>query len=222
MVVAEPGAPGVERDHERVRALQVQQDPFRAGAAGQQVGQLPVDAIDHAGAQEQVLDVVGLPFQHLGEQVLGHGALAAGEFGHEALRLGVYGQGERSEPQPGRPALGPPMQHGHPGGRQPYARSSEELAGFLFAEPQVGRPDFGQLAGQAQSVQVQRQVAARCQHGVDPRREVRQQTGELAEGFRGVQLVEIFNDQREVIVGGGELSEDPVGHRRCAELRCRC
>jgi len=40
VVVAEPGALGVERFDERVRIFQRQQDLFRARAAGQQIGQL--------------------------------------------------------------------------------------------------------------------------------------------------------------------------------------
>ena len=51
--------------------------------AGQQVSQLPVDAIEHARGQEQVLNIVRLTFQHLGEEVLGHRAVAAGELGDE-------------------------------------------------------------------------------------------------------------------------------------------
>jgi hypothetical protein len=57
VVVAEPGASRVERFDERVRVLQLQQDLFRARAAGQQVGQLAVDPIQQAGAQQQILDL---------------------------------------------------------------------------------------------------------------------------------------------------------------------
>ncbi len=89
VVVAKPRPPGVQRDHERVGVFETQQGPFRARVAGQQVGQFAVDAIEQAGAQQQLLDVVGLAVQQLGEQVLGDRAVAAGELGDEPLRVGV-------------------------------------------------------------------------------------------------------------------------------------
>jgi hypothetical protein len=92
VVVAEPGALGVERFDERVGVLKFQQDPFRARAAGQQIGQLAVDAIEQGGTQEQILDVGGPAFQHLGDQVLGDRAVAAGELRDEPLRVGVISQ----------------------------------------------------------------------------------------------------------------------------------
>jgi len=93
VVVAEPRAPRVERDHERVRVLQVQQDPFRPRTAGQQIGQLAVDPVQQAGAQQQIPDVAGLAVQHLVEQVLRHSAVRAGEVRDEPVRVGVPGQG---------------------------------------------------------------------------------------------------------------------------------
>jgi hypothetical protein len=105
VVVAKPRALGVERHYKGVRVLQLQQDPFRAGAASQQIRELTVDPIEHTGAQQQLLDIIGLAFQHLGEQVLGDRAVAPGELGDKALRVGVAGQGDRREPQ----ASGPPL-----------------------------------------------------------------------------------------------------------------
>ena len=51
VVVAEPRPPRIQRHHERVRGLQVLQDPLPDTIAGQQVGQLAVDPPQHAGAQ---------------------------------------------------------------------------------------------------------------------------------------------------------------------------
>ena len=153
VVVAKPRALGVERDDERVRVLELQQDPFRARAAGQQIGQLAVDPIEQGGAQQQLLDVVGLALQHLGEQVLGDRAVAAGELRDETLRVGVTGQGDRREPQARGPPFGPLVQQRRPGLGQRDPRGVEQLAGFALGEAQVGRADLGQLAGQAQLMQ---------------------------------------------------------------------
>ena len=94
VMVTEPRALSVERHHERVRVLQVQQDPFRARLAGQQIGQLAADAIEQGGAQQQLLDVAWLALQHFGDQIISDRAVAAGELGDEPLRVGMIAQGE--------------------------------------------------------------------------------------------------------------------------------
>jgi hypothetical protein len=222
VVVAEPGAFGVQRFDERVRVFEKQQDPFRARPAGQQVGQLAVDPFEQRGAQEQILDVGRLAFEHLGEQVLGDRALAAGELGDEPLRIGMIGQGDRREPQSRGPSFRPLVQPLRPGVRQNDARGMEQLAGFALREAQVGRADLSQLAGQAQLVQSQRHVVAHDQDRVHVRGKVRQQPGELSGGLGRVQLVEIIDRQRDVAVNTGELREHPVDHCRCVEVGCRC
>ncbi len=143
VVVAKPGPLGVQRFDESVGVLEAQQDPFRARSAGQQVGQLAVDPIEQGGAQQQILDVGRLAVQHLGEQVLGDHAVAAGELRDEPLRVGVISQGDRREPQARRPPLGPLVQQRDPGLRQHDARGVEELAGFALGKAQVGRADLG-------------------------------------------------------------------------------
>ena len=143
VVVAEPGALGVQRFDERVRVLEFQKDPFRARAAGQQVCQLAVDPVEQGGTQEQILDVGRLAFQHLGDQILGDRAVAAGELRDEPLRVGVTGQGERREPQTRGPPLGPLVQQRCPGLGQRDTRGVEHHACFALGEAQVGRADLG-------------------------------------------------------------------------------
>ena len=205
VVVAEPGPPGIQRHDERVGVLEVQQDPFRARPAGQQVGQLAVDPVEQAGAKEQILDVGRLAFEHLGEQVLGDRALAAGELGDEPLRVGVTGQGDRREPQARGPPFGPLVQQRDPGLRQHDARGVKQLAGFALGKAQIRGADLGELAGQAQLMQAQPQIVTRGQHRVHVRGKVRQQPGELSERLRRGQLVEIINDQRDAATSIGEL-----------------
>ncbi len=116
---------------------------FRARAAGQQVGQFAVDPVKQAGAQQQILNVVGLAVEHLGEQVIGDGAVAAGELGDDPLRVGVTCQGEHREPQPRGPPFGPLVQQRRPGRGQRDARGGEQLAGFALGKTQVGCADLG-------------------------------------------------------------------------------
>ncbi len=152
-VIAEPGALGVQRFDERVGVFETKQDPFRARAAGQQVCQLAVDPVEHAGAQQQILDVGRLAFEHLGEQVLGDRAVAAGELRDELVRVGVTGQGDHREPQARGPPLGALVQQRRPGRGQCDARGVEQLTGFTLGKAQVGRADLGQLTRQAQLMQ---------------------------------------------------------------------
>ena len=110
LVVAEPGPPRIQRDHERARLLELLQDPLPARAPGQQVGQLAVHPLQHRGPQQQPPDRLALPVEHLGQQVFRHRPLAAGELGREPVRIRVPGQRQRRQPQPRRPALGPLVQ----------------------------------------------------------------------------------------------------------------
>ena len=109
-VVAEPGPRRVQRHHERVRLLQLLQDPLAARTPRQGVGQLAVHPLQHAGPQQQPPHLLVLPLQHLGQQVLGHRPFAAGELGREPVRVVVPGQRQRRQPQPCRPPLGPLIQ----------------------------------------------------------------------------------------------------------------
>jgi hypothetical protein len=97
-VIPEPGALRIQRHDERVRLLQLKQEAVGARAAGQQISQLTVDAIEDGGAHKQLLHVSWLAVERLCEQVLGHRALAAGELRSESPRLGVTGQGQGGEP----------------------------------------------------------------------------------------------------------------------------
>ena len=110
--------------------------------------------------------------------------------------IGVAGQGDRREPQ----ARGPPfrslVQQRRSGLGQRDTRGIEQLACFALGEAQIGRADLGELAGQAQLMQAQPQIATRGQHRVHVRGKVRQQPGELSERFRRGQLVQIIDDQR--------------------------
>ena len=107
VVVPKPRPFGVQRYHERVRVLQAQQDPFRTWAASQQIGQVTIDPVEQSGAQEQMLHIVWLAFEHFGDQVFRDRALAAGELRYEPLRVGVIGKGKRRQPQSRDPPFSP-------------------------------------------------------------------------------------------------------------------
>jgi hypothetical protein len=87
----------------------------------------------------------------------------------------MSGQREHRESQPGRPALGPLVEHGGDVVGQRDPGGGHQLPGLLLGETQLGDADLGQLAGQSQSVQAQRRVVTGGHDRVCVRGEVRQQ-----------------------------------------------
>ena len=79
------------------------EDVLGPGLAAQEVAQGTVDPLEQRRAQQQPPHRCGLAVQHLGEQVLGHRALAARELGGKAVGIGVGGErqgGAGAAPQP--------------------------------------------------------------------------------------------------------------------------
>ena len=106
-VVSEPRPRRIDRDHEGVRLLEVEQQPLRPGGPDQAVGERPAHPLDDRGPQQERPDRVGLALQHLGQQVVGDRPLAAGELPDELLGLRVVGERHRGQAQTCRPPLGP-------------------------------------------------------------------------------------------------------------------
>ena len=65
----------------------------------------------------------------------------------------------------------------------------------MFGEAQIFPADLGEFSGQAQLMQAQPQIATRRQYRVRMRGKVCQQPGELGQGVRRVQLMQIVDDQ---------------------------
>ena len=158
MVVAEPRAMGVERDDEGVGVLDLEQDPFRAGPSGQQIAELTVDLVEQGSTQQQVLDVLELAFQHFGDQVFGDRAVVSGELRDEPFWVRVVGQRENRQPQTCGPPFGPLVQQCRGRIGKGDSGDVEQLAGLPLGVAQIRRPDLGELARQAQPMQVQPQV----------------------------------------------------------------
>jgi len=153
--------------------------------------------VQQGGAQQQALHLRRLPIQHLGHQVLGHRTVVARELGHEPFRVRVPVEGQDGQPQPGRPAFGPLVQHGQHRVGQREPGSGQELTGLVLGEAQLRGADLGQLPGQPELVQAQREVAAGGHDRMDARGQARQQRRELPGGLGGAQLVQVVDDQDE-------------------------
>ena len=64
------------------------QDARAVGAAGQRVGERTADTFQDARSQQEPPDLGRLALEDLGDEVVGDGALAAGELADESLRVG--------------------------------------------------------------------------------------------------------------------------------------
>ena len=188
----------------------------------QQIRQLAVDPVEQGGTQKQLLDLGRLAFQHLGEEILGHGPAAPGEFCDKSFGVRAAGQGDRGEPQASGPAFRPLVQLRGLGFRQRDAGSLEEFAGLVLSKTQVRRADLGQLAGETKLVQPEWQITARCKDRVHMPGEFLKQPGQLYERFRRGQLVQIIDDEESAIAMLGELRQNSLADGRFIEVGCRC
>jgi hypothetical protein len=70
-------------------------------------------------------------------------------------------------------------------------------------------------------MQAQPQIATRGQDRMSIWGKAGQQPGELGEGLRRIQLVQIINHQCNAVASIGEFREHPVDHRPPVEVGCR-
>ena len=152
-VVAVP--PGPERLDKRVRADQGRHDSRCPLVTSQFDGGICADMVQDACAQQNVTDLGRLDVEHLVHQIAGQRAVLGYQLLDELARVGMSAQGDRGQPEAGRPALSSPGQALQQVRRQRPAVLSQQQAGFGGAERQVASPDLGQLASQPVAVQRQ-------------------------------------------------------------------
>ena len=108
VVLAVPDTPVVERDHEAVCAFERGQDRRRVGSAEDGIAQRPAESLEERRPTQERDEVRPERFEDLRPEVVGDGAGVAGQVrGGRVARVG-----DRQDPkvQPGRPALGVPVQ----------------------------------------------------------------------------------------------------------------
>ena len=194
-VVAVPGPGRAGGRGEHVLALQPGQDPGPVGAAGQRVRQVAAEPVGHTRPEQERPQLGGLGGQHLLDQVAGDGPVVAGQVGDEPPWLGVLAQREGGQPQPGRPALGPPPQRLQLGPGQLDPVAGQQHGRLLEREGQVGLADLGELAGHPQPVQGQWRVGAAGHDQAELGGGVLEQEPELARHRRSGRLVQVVQDQ---------------------------
>ena len=105
------------------------------------------------------------------------------------------GQRQRRQPQPGRPPLGPLMQHHHRRIGQLHPGPGKQLPRLGHAEPQIPGPDLGQLTLQPQPVQPQPQVMPGTQHEPQRIRGPHHQQLQLPQRLVRPQQVDVIDHQ---------------------------
>ena len=164
VVVAVPGALGVERADEEVLPLEVGQRPGTVGAAGDGVAQRAVKAVEDRGPEQEVTNLWGLPGQNFVGQVVDDEPVATGERRNEAsdlIAVGDAAQGEGGELEAGDPALRTVLQRFHVGGGELQPHDPvEELPRLSWGEAEFGGAQLTELRATAQPGQRQRRIGA--------------------------------------------------------------
>ncbi len=207
-VVAEPGAVAVERDHERTFALELLERERAVGAAGQRVRQLAADAAGDARAQQQLARRLGQSGQHLAGQVVGDGAIVAGELGHERVRVGLAAQGQPGEAEPRGPALRALEQTRDERGPEREPQALEQRGRLLEREREVGGAQLAQAAGQPQARERELRIGAGRRHHVQRVAAVDEQLAQRGER-RAAQQVEVVEHEHRALRRTGQRVGEP-------------
>ena len=105
--------------------------------------------------------------------------------------------------------------------RQRDPARTEQRAGFVEREAQVGPAQLGQLAREPQAVQAQRRLLACREHDPQLCRQPREQHLQPGERVFRVELVQVVDHQHERLLELLELGQEPLDHHRAREARRR-
>ena len=170
VVVAVPGALGVERDEEQVVALEVVQHAGAFCSSGDRVTQRTGESVEDGGAEQELADVWWLPGQDLVGEVVDDEPVAPGEGVDEArdlTPLGDAAQREGGELKAGDPPFGALLQRVRVGGGelQPH-HLVEELSSLVGGEAQIGGAQLDELSASPEPGHLQRWIGPGRDHQV--------------------------------------------------------
>ena len=191
-----PGRPRRLLD-EGVGVRQPGEDAPDVGATAQPVHQVRPQLRGHAGAQQHAADARRLPLEDLGEEVLGHSAVVAGEGGDQLLRRHALLQGGRGEPEADRPALGLRAESPRHLHRHGHAHGGEQFAGLLRGEAQLVAADLRERPREPVPVDGELRVGAAAHHQPQPAARVTYE--EIQAGHDGPvgEVVGVVDDQHD-------------------------
>ncbi|MNZ43914.1 hypothetical protein D3C78_615290 [compost metagenome] len=207
-VIAVPASLGVLWAEEQLRGFDLRQQGGAVAALQQMVAERRAQLFEHAAADQELAQCRRLASQHVFQQVLAEGGVAAVEGVDEGLRIVAPLQGQRDQPQCRDPAFGALLQAAQLLVVEfESVQAAEEFAGFLRRETQVCGGDFQQLAMRAEASEAD----VRGAPGADQQLAMgRQIAGDLAyqvEHGRIADRLEVIEEQGE---RGGQ-HQQPVG-----------
>ena len=131
------------------------------------------------------------------------------------------GQRQHRQPQPGRPPLGPLIQQHQGRLGQLHPGLLEQRPRLTQGEPQILRPELGQLPLQPQPVQAQPHVVPGGQHEPQLRRGPHQQQLQLPQRLRRAQLMHVIDHQPEPVIQCRQVLQQPFHDRPPVQIRRR-
>ena len=214
----------VELDREDLAPVQLAEERRAAAPAEQLVAERPRQPAQHARLDEELAELLGQVGQDVPRQVLADEPAAGPDRGEDPAPLvrGLAARREVEELEAGRPALGPAGEDGQLVGRDGLAVVVPEQALHLpRPEPQVVRADLDEVAGDAQSAQVDRRREPRPEDDREPARGVLDEPAERDLRGRPLEAVGVVDDEERAF-GGARLEgpcrvldRDPAtGHAR--------
>ncbi len=179
VVVAIHGLVVRQWNDEQAGVGQPRQHGSRIVAARQRAADVRAQPVEHAGVEQELLDLGGLLVQNFGGEVVEHmllrlrvrGEMPVEHLLAQARRLGAQRHQDQGEGR--RPALGRGFEPGqHRRGHRAPDRHFQQMGDLRRAEPQIAHPHLGDLAARAQAGELKRRVGARAERNPHVRRQV--------------------------------------------------
>ncbi len=161
VVVAVPPATVVQRHQEQVGPVQRLQHRLAAAALSHGVAERTAQPVEDGGTQQERLDLLGRPGQHLLDQVVDDVSGVAREAGDELGDVHAPLHRQRRQLEGGDPPLGATLQRRHVRSGELQAHHAVEVRDRLLrGEAQVRSTDLDQLASGPEPSERQRRIGA--------------------------------------------------------------
>ena len=209
VVIAVPVAPRVERDHEDVAPFQRLEDPRAVLAAGDRVADGAGELLEHGGRDQELLDVGVLTGGDLVPEVLDEEAVVDRHAREDLGAVGPVAQRQPHQVQPCHPPFGARLHAGQlVSGERERVPAVEELGRLRVAEPQLLRPELGDLGLRPEPAEPQRRVGLARDDDVGVGRETSEEIAEVPVDRPLSDLVVVVEDDRQRRPHTGELVDD--------------
>ena len=188
-----------EWDEEHRLPVQLVKQAARVACPRDGVAELGREPIEHRGVEQEVPHLRILAFNHLVEQVLRDEVVAPRERLDERGGIRCVTQRDGRQLQPDRPTVRAVHEAAHQFvGQLTLCHVLDELAGLRIPEGEIGAPDLHDLVGEAETVQVPRQVPSGGDDGPSGVRKGGEQLAEVVEHGTTRQRMRVFQEKHDI------------------------